>query len=228
MMLRFFLFFLFISSAHAETLSGHIIGINDGDTATLLTTDRKPVKIRLWQIDAPERDQAFGEKSKQSLSDLIYRKDVTVQVDTQDQYGRSVGKVFVGGMDVNLEQIKRGMAWFYTQYGSDEKYRAAEKQAKAAKYGLWIDPAAEAPWQWRASGKTSRPAVVNSATNQAAPSKTATSNPPAIVSNYRCDGRQHCSQMSSCAEATYFIKNCPNVKMDGNNDGIPCEKQWCK
>jgi hypothetical protein len=45
---------------------------------------------------------------------------------------------------------------------------------------------------------------------------------------FKCDGRIYCSQMTSCAEATYFLQNCPGTKMDGNNDGIPCEKQWCK
>ena len=50
----------------------------------------------------------------------------------------------------------------------------------------------------------------------------------ASTPSFACDGRQHCSQMTSCAEATYFIQHCPNTKMDGNHDGIPCEKQWCK
>jgi hypothetical protein len=45
---------------------------------------------------------------------------------------------------------------------------------------------------------------------------------------FKCDGRIYCSQMTSCAEATFFLQNCPGTKMDGNNDGIPCEKQWCK
>jgi hypothetical protein len=48
------------------------------------------------------------------------------------------------------------------------------------------------------------------------------------ASSFKCDGRTHCSQMTSCAEATYFIEHCPNTKMDGNNDGVPCERQWCK
>jgi len=61
------------------------------------------------------------------------------------------------------------------------------------------------------------------------------SNPPSpyprnssVAGQYKCDGRTYCSQMTSCAEATYFLRNCPGVKMDGNNDGVPCEKQWCK
>ena len=50
----------------------------------------------------------------------------------------------------------------------------------------------------------------------------------ASASSFTCDGRKHCSQMTSCAEATYFVQHCPNTKMDGNNDGIPCEQQWCR
>ena len=69
-------------------------------------------------------------------------------------------------------------------------------------------------------GKPARPIAVESAM------ETGESKLPRI-SPYRCDGRTHCSQMTSCAEATYFLKNCPDVKMDGNHDGIPCERQWC-
>ena len=49
-----------------------------------------------------------------------------------------------------------------------------------------------------------------------------------IAPKFQCDGRTHCSQMTSCEEATFFLKNCPGTKMDGNNDGVPCEQQWCK
>nr|WP_314899681.1 thermonuclease family protein [uncultured Deefgea sp.] len=149
MLCLFIVFFLFSSSLHAEMLSGQIIGISDGDTATLLTNDRKPIKIRLGQIDEPEKEQAFGEKSKQSLSELIYGKNVTVETETKDQYGRTVGKVLVGGKDINLEQIKRGMAWFYVEFGHDASYRNAESKAKTEKVGLWADPAPTAPWKWR-------------------------------------------------------------------------------
>lgn len=55
----------------------------------------------------------------------------------------------------------------------------------------------------------------------------ATSTPAAVQSRFTCDGRTHCSAMTSCAEATYFIQHCPNTEMDGNKDGVPCERQWC-
>lgn len=51
--------------------------------------------------------------------------------------------------------------------------------------------------------------------------------PAPATPQFTCDGRTHCSQMRSCAEATYFIQHCPNTKMDGNRDGVPCERQWC-
>jgi len=51
---------------------------------------------------------------------------------------------------------------------------------------------------------------------------------PSSNEQFKCDGRTHCSNMTSCAEATFFLRNCPGVEMDGNNDGVPCERQWCK
>lgn len=66
----------------------------------------------------------------------------------------------------------------------------------------------------------------------AEPAPADTNKPGALLTpataSFTCDGRTYCSQMTSCAEATFFLKNCPGTKMDGNNDGIPCEKQWCK
>lgn len=206
--------------AYAETLSGQIIGVSDGDTATLLTSGHKPIKIRLAQIDAPEREQAYGEQSKQSLSNLIYRKNVKVDVEDKDQYGRIVGKVMLGDLNVNLEQIKCGMAWFYIEFGRDALYREAEGHARSAKIGLWADAAPIPPWKWRyaSHANTSQMRAVESKQNP---------QPTISVQKYRCDGRVYCSQMTSCQEATYFLKHCPNVKVDGNHDGIPCEKQWC-
>lgn len=61
-----------------------------------------------------------------------------------------------------------------------------------------------------------------------APANSTFSTENAPNKQFRCDGRTHCSQMTSCAEATYFLRNCPNTKMDGNNDGVPCERQWCR
>ena len=97
--------------AHAEVLVGRVVGVSDGDTITVLDDKKQRHVIRLMGIDAPEKAQAFGQKAKESLSDLIFGKDVSVTWFKRDRYGRTVGQVRIGDTDVCLEQIKRGMAW---------------------------------------------------------------------------------------------------------------------
>ena len=94
----------------AATIEGRVVGVADGDTITVLDANAVQHKIRLAGIDAPEKKQPFGQRSKQSLSDLVFDKAVTVETNKRDKYRREVGKVLVGGVDANLEQVKRGMA----------------------------------------------------------------------------------------------------------------------
>jgi endonuclease YncB( thermonuclease family) len=114
-------------------------------------------KIRLAGIDAPEKKQPFGNRSKESLSELAYDKILTVETDKRDKYGRQVGKVPVNGQDVNLVQVERGMAWFYRQYQREQSpndrrlYEAAEDAAKADRRGLWHDAGPVPPWEFRHS-----------------------------------------------------------------------------
>jgi len=107
-------------TAHAENITGRVVSVADGDTITLLDADKVQHKIRLAGIDAPEKKQSFGNRSKESLSELAYDKAVTVETDKRDKYGRQVGKVLVNGQDVNLVQVERGMAWFYRQYQREQ------------------------------------------------------------------------------------------------------------
>lgn len=129
-----------------------VIGIADGDTLTLLV-DRNPLKIRLADIDAPEKKQAFGTRSKQSLSDLCWRKDATYQTRTIDKYGRTVARVHCAGVDVNRAQIERGYAWVYNQYNTDRSLPAVQASAKFGRRGLWVDADPVPPWQYRHSSK---------------------------------------------------------------------------
>jgi micrococcal nuclease len=89
---------------------GKVVGISDGDTITVLVGGHQPLKVRLAEIDAPEKSQAFGQRAKQSLSDLVFGKQVRVEQQDRDRYGRVVGKAYVGSLDVNAEQVRRGMA----------------------------------------------------------------------------------------------------------------------
>jgi endonuclease YncB( thermonuclease family) len=142
-------------AANAETITGRVVGVADGDTITVLDADKVQHKIRLSGIDAPEKKQAFGQRSKQSLSDLAFGKDVAVETTKRDKYRREIGKVLVNGQDVNLVQVERGMAWFYRQYQRDQSpndrrlYEAAEDAARAGKRGLWRDADPVPPWEFR-------------------------------------------------------------------------------
>ena len=102
-----------VLQVQAETLLGRVIRVQDGDTITVLDDTRTQHKIRLTGIDAPERRQAFGNVSRQSLAEQVAGQSVAVEWDKVDRYGRKVGKVLLGGLDCNLEQIKRGLAWHY-------------------------------------------------------------------------------------------------------------------
>jgi len=145
--------------ALAETLSGRVVHVADGDTITVLDAGNKQHKIRLSGIDAPERKQAYGNVSKKHLADLVAGKPVTVEWSKHDKYLRIVGKVLQNGQDVCLEQIKAGMAWHYKYYVKDQppedrvSYAAAEDEARAAHRGLWKDANPVPPWEWRHMGK---------------------------------------------------------------------------
>ena len=146
---------VFVCDALAATLAGRVVGVSDGDTVTLLTAENRQFKIRLSGIDAPEKKQPFGAHAKETLSRQLFGQAVTVEWTKTDRYGRIVGKIEVDGFDANLEQIREGSAWVYTQYLREipledrKRYLDAERQAKSARRGLWRDNDPEPPWQWR-------------------------------------------------------------------------------
>ena len=155
------LVFLFLAiqftCSSAVTLTGRTVRVTDGDTIVILSDGNVQHKIRLQGIDAPERKQAFGTKSKEHLSDSVAGKFVIVEYGKRDRYGRVIGKVLVGGKDVCLEQIIAGFAWHYKKYQNEQtasdrqRYADAENEARDAKRGLWQDPHAIAPWDYRAA-----------------------------------------------------------------------------
>jgi micrococcal nuclease len=145
-----------------------VIGIADGDTLTLLV-DRKPLKIRLGDIDAPEKAQAFGERSKQSLSDLCFGRDATYKAQTIDKYARTVARVTCGGVDVNRAQVERGMAWVYDKYNTDRSLSAVQANAKAGSMGLWADKSPVAPWVFRHPEKSVPAVAANDASCHVGP-----------------------------------------------------------
>lgn len=125
-----------------------VISIADGDTLTLLVK-REPLKIRLADIDAPEKKQPYGQRSKESLSSLCWGKDATYQTQTVDRYGRTVARVTCGGIDVNRAQVARGMAWTYDKYNTDSSLPSAQAAARSGRKGLWADSVPMPPWEFR-------------------------------------------------------------------------------
>ena len=141
--------------AKAEVLIGKVIGITDGDTITVIDSDKTEHKIRLMGIDAPEKKQDFGNESKKALSNFIYQKEVSVEYKKQDRYKRKVGKIILGKEDICLQMIKDGMAWHYKDYEKEQSktdrdlYSQAELKAREAKRGLWQDSKAIKPSEFR-------------------------------------------------------------------------------
>jgi endonuclease YncB( thermonuclease family) len=142
---------LFAHVAIAAQITGRVVGIADGDTLTMLDATRQQTKIRLAEIDAPESHQPFGSRAKQALSALVFGRDVQVIVVNTDRYGRTVGRVYVGTLDVNAEMVRLGAAWVYPKYNRDPALPLLEQAARRAQLGLWALPDGERapPWEWR-------------------------------------------------------------------------------
>jgi endonuclease YncB( thermonuclease family) len=132
-----------------------VVKVTDGDNITVLDNTNTQYRIRLQGIDAPERKQAFGNASRKHLASLVAGKTVTVKWGKRDRYGRIVGFIFLDGQDMNLEQIKAGMAWFYRYYQRElspedrRRYAKAEDQARTHRLGLWQHKSPMPPWEYR-------------------------------------------------------------------------------
>ena len=151
-------------SLSAMAFEGKVVGVSDGDTITVLDSSKTQHKIRVAGIDAPEKAQDFGNRSKENLSDLVFGKTVNLPEAKIDKYGRTVSRVLVGSRDAGLEQIKAGLAWHYKKYEVEQSpadrasYSAAETQAKNAKLGLWSQANAIRPEDFRYASKAPKDA----------------------------------------------------------------------
>ncbi len=135
-------------AAQAEVFEAKVIAVLDGDTVLVLR-ERQKIKVRLADIDAPEKGQPYGKQSRDSLRALVHKQTVRVESRAVDQYARVIGYLSKDGLDVNREQVRRGMAWEYSHYHADKAYLALQSEAQQAKRGLWADAGPQAPWLWR-------------------------------------------------------------------------------
>ena len=214
--------------AKPALLSGTVSRIVDGDTLWLKTQGdgEPPVVVRLEGIDAPESCQVGGAEATAALNALALGRSVTVRVAARDEHGRSVGKVFDGDKDIGDRMVRDGMAWSSRYQYDRGPYVAEERMALALKRGLHAPGGAVQPRDFRKQHGPCEGSMPQPAAAPPLPTPMAKAAVPAAGS-YRCDGRTLCSQMTSCAEATWFLRHCPGVKMDGDRDGVPCETQWC-
>lgn len=137
------------SFAMAGEFSGRVVGVMDGDTITVLV-GREQRRVRLAGLDAPEKGQSFGQRSKQALSQMIFGREVTVVSTGRDRFERTLGIVrFMDGSSVNERLVEDGWAWHYTRYSNDRRLSELESRARAARRGLWADPHPVAPWDFR-------------------------------------------------------------------------------
>lgn len=149
------LIFLFSICTHADELTGRVVDVASGDSITIVDASNTEYKVRLSGIDAPEKQQPFGLESKKSLSDLVNGKEVTVNWIKRDYHKRVVGKVFLNKVDINLEQVKRGMAWVFKHfvndpYSQDQTYYVdAQEEAEKRHLGLWSQSDPIPPWEFR-------------------------------------------------------------------------------
>jgi endonuclease YncB( thermonuclease family) len=137
------------------SIPGRITGIVEGDTIKVRILAKPEIKVRIAFIDAPEKGQAFDQRAKQAMSELVFGKDVVLQPHTIDRSGRLVARVLVDGQDAGLELLKQGLCWVYEKYVGEAsalvqtRYHNAQDAAQAQKAGLWQDPAPVPPWDWR-------------------------------------------------------------------------------
>ena len=143
-------------------IEGKVINVHDGDTITVLDKDNKKTHIRLQGIDAPELKQDYDAVSQENLARMVMGKQVTIVWTKVDKYRRTVGTIMLNGHDINIEQVKAGLAWHFKKYEDERKpedrrtYAGAEQEARAAKLGLWEDPNPTPPGEWRLDVKTAR------------------------------------------------------------------------
>lgn len=155
---KYVLFFvtIFSGSLCAAEIQGKVIRVLDGDTIEVKTLPAKmvvyevPIRVRLINIDAPEKKQAFGRWSANQLKTLVADKQVTVSYSEKDRYGRIIGHVFTtNGTDASRFMVQSGAAWVYERYNTDKSLPALQREAQEQKLGLWADTNPVPPWEWR-------------------------------------------------------------------------------
>jgi endonuclease YncB( thermonuclease family) len=187
---------------HSGYHYGRATKVVDGDTLAVKTAEGKRIRVRVAEIDTPEKGEPFSNRARDALNDMVWEQDLAIRLYDIDSYGRMVGHVFVGDMDVGRELVRTGLAVVFCRYATDKTLKALEKMARGARLGLWSQ--ARIPH-----------GACDDSEDQFRPLPG------------RCGDKQSCRQMDSCAEALFYLRECGVTTMDGDKDGVPCESRLC-
>ena len=218
---------LLATSAAAQTCTATlcfdapVVAVADGDTVTVLretAAGPRQVRVRLTEIDAPERRQPWGTRARQALADKVFGQTVQVAASGEDRYGRLLARLYVAdgdrlpGRDVNREMVREGHAWVYRRYAT-ENWLPDEATARDSRLGLWSlgVGASVPPWEWRRGERRRKVAAIADV-------------PSVKAESFSCGAKRTCREMASCAEARFHLETCGMRALDGDRDGLPCEK----
>ena len=153
--LLFIFILLFTVTTAAEQIEGKVVKVLDGDTVQVLDSAKNNYRVRLYGIDAPEKNQAWGQNAKKALSRAIASKNVVVVINGVDIYKRTLGTIWLDGYNMNGSMVSSGHAWVYRNQGQPTvpAYLPYEKQAQQANSGLWSESSPIPPWVWRQQEK---------------------------------------------------------------------------
>ncbi len=186
-----------------DFIRGRVTHVADGDTLNLQVADGRQLRIRLAEIDTPEKGEAFANVARAELRRLVQDRDVFVRLFDVDDYGRTVGRVYVDDIDVNAVLVEKGLAVVYRRWAEDPRLFRLEEEARQAKRGLW-------------SGER----LPRGAGGQRRVTDDGKRHPD-------CGDKRYCREMDSCAEALFYLNQCGAQRIDGDNNGLPCERSLC-
>jgi endonuclease YncB( thermonuclease family) len=198
------IFFILSTACFAGSFTGKVVGVHDGDTITVLDAQKVQHKIRLAGIDTPELKQAHGKDAKKALSLKVFSKHVRIEWTTKDRYKRTIGRVYLGKRDINLEMVQEGWAWHYKHYSKEKALADAEKGARAAKKGLWRSQSPVAPWNWRRGARKPSAGVIGGS--------------KAIAGEYWLNTKSNVRHNSRCR----YYKKTKSGRACKANTGRPC------
>lgn len=191
----------------SDPRSGYFYGratkVVDGDTLAVKTAEGKGIRVRVAEIDTPEKGEPFSNRARQALNDMVWNQDLAIRLYDIDSYGRMVAHVFVGETDTGRELVRDGFAVVFCRYATDDSLKVLELQARDAELGVW-----------------SQSKIPRGACDKLEDIS------PAIPE--RCGAKKYCTQMESCAEALFYLRECGVTTVDGDQDGVPCEARLCR